>query len=1418
MDIQTLRQLLQIKNGQVRLNSTTIPTPSMNKFLLTYYQNQEIVISGAQAGAGDDGGNTIVIEGRGSSFLRVDQALLCAEIVWLPDQQDVRLTLRYQLIGDQPDTQTWTFARSFPNLPVVQDFRNSLADPGVSPLAQLRLMNSYYYVTTHSQQESVHGVLLEEGINFVGSCMPPASIQWLETLLGQDPSFVLYGTIKPPPLQGVTIVPLPETPKLYPWDADWTVYGITLQGRVGPGHSFGATLQLQAPVIHLYSPTDTDWLTHNPSYGPVLAITGVIQAPSAGISDTFSSELLLGVPSVVFTNDFSGVTLSKLTKLIDFTGNDRSGDDGLLASLPDELKKLGDALGSIELKSASIALSFGMRTGIKVKYVYLTVGLPEAEWETLGEICVKNIEATFYVMSPFNSSQRSLQVSLSGTLEVAGVPIEIGTDVPDFYIYGHLVQTEKLPLSTFNSFLPSGVQLTDLEVNQLYLNALPNQFMSLGFVIAEKTPWIIEIGKNGIRLEDIEVFLNKSLQPSSTSGTLSGWIIIDDHVSVQAAYDLNGDFSIRGGIDSISLSSLISWLVNDGIPLPFDLTFTQSTLLIEKTGQIYDFAFATQLDGFGSMAFELRKTTNGWGFVAGLELVQQASTMNGLSGLSLFERIFPYDRALLVFSSIQDTNFQFSDMAKFQNPSIKTKKIQLPEQAGGIQAGIYIYAETTLSMHQVTRAIAQLLHIPQDTELGFALFVGENPAENAKLTLSVTSQINKVTSLTAQFGGMLQNGDIGFFLMGTLHTQIQGQPTRFDIVLVVVENGLFVAGDMLNQGDKPLQFGVLQIRDVAVELGISFEGLPSFGFTAELDVEDFDSSIAIFLDLENPVNSMLAGSVSDVSLLNIADAMAGDANIPGAFKSVLDKVALKGIHTFVMDRNTAEALNNYQYKQISSAFKQFGGIQLPSSSGDIHLVVNTADKVWHLTDLTTMNHYELSMGNSGIQVSLEAQVYFVLADSGVTIANKLYPPGMKVKGKLELLFIEEELSVDIMPSKGIAIDADMSPIVIGSKTFFSLTGSSVQEGPKLSLSSYSDPSRPAPYKDPHLIIDAELQLLGATFLIHVFFDPAQESFEFEVKEGDFLGNSFDIHAHFKSLTDFGAGVEVRLGVDKDLDFGALGHLRLQADVDASVDLGAQGIRNAAAVKTSEEVDIFARAKLDFQWMGQDFHVLQFELDVSTEAFAQFSDIVIQTIKDFFYNIFKDVKQWLSYVFKNLLQGVEQVGDVLKNTFKQTWHEAAQLMKAVGYVASEITKEIATGFQMAIDEVESFVNDLFKVCSASTAYAMVEPPVARASGLHMLVDMAQTGKGQQLLYHYYFHQEQVKRILQQSPGLRDELHALSGPQTEGNPIGNTVFFLLGLCRYADKDLRSSLDETISLLVNHHKTYGWQDIQTFLQELN
>ncbi|MCB0000829.1 MAG: hypothetical protein KDE56_33930, partial [Anaerolineales bacterium] len=70
---------------------------------------------------------------------------------------------------------------------------------------------------------------------------------------------------------------------------------------------------------------------------------------------------------------------------------------------------------------------------------------------------------------------------------------------------------------------------------------------------------------------------------------------------------------------------------------------------------------------------------------------------------------------------------------------------------------------------------------------------------------------------------------------------------------------------------------------------------------------------------------------------------------------------------------------------------------------------------------------------------------------------------------------------------------------------------------------------------------------------------------------------------------------------------------------------------------------------------------------------------------------------------------EKVAQVLKDFFKKTWQEAAQLLHDIGYAAEQIINDIKDTFQEAEEKVREFVNTLFedvKECVVDSAYQIV----------------------------------------------------------------------------------------------------------------
>src|SRR5262249_400683 len=158
------------------------------------------------------------------------------------------------------------------------------------------------------------------------------------------------------------------------------------------------------------------------------------------------------------------------------------------------------------------------------------------------------------------------------------------------------------------------------------------------------------------------------------------------------------------------------------------------------------------------------------------------------------------------------------------------------------------------------------------------------------------------------------------------------------------ENGVLISGTM--QGT--IRFSPVQLSNLVLVIGLDFEGIPSLGIAATLDISNFDSSVAIFFDSVDPAKSMVAGAISNVTLLDIARFLAGQQDIPPGLDTVLGLIGLKELKAFSMPASLAPSLDNRDVSAISTAFKQYGSITLPGTSDLVLLVINKRGAVWHL--------------------------------------------------------------------------------------------------------------------------------------------------------------------------------------------------------------------------------------------------------------------------------------------------------------------------------------------------------------------------------------------------------------------------------------------------------------------------------------
>ena len=1285
MDFQELDQVLSLVNGKLTLAATSLPGAPLQALLSAYNGDQPLIIENAQKQTAAD---SVTVTGA-ASFMNVP-SLPVTSVFHLDVTGTPVATLRFTLIGPTPGPNSWRFSTSFPNLPFFMDYGKSLTKPQLNLLDELQLSNAAFVLTTQAGRDDAAGIPLSVGLNFVGTLKPTGLTGLFDTLLQGDKQVTLYGTITMPVATEVT----PPLPYLtYPWQTQWPLPGIQLQAALGTEFSISA-LKVHDTELRIYSPISSDWLAANRSYQPTTAMTGTLDVPSAAISVDVTAEITRNYPYVLIAGMFEGLDLDNLIKLADLA----NGSD-LFDGLPDDIKKLINNLGGLTLEGAAVGLTNSLSASA-IDYTYLIVGMPKLQWMVFPGFTIDSIFTDFIIDSPFSGQDRSVSVLVGGQMDVAGVPFSVSTEMPSFSVRAALVEGATLPLSDFfKQFLPELPAPPDLIIEEMQLIVVPGQEYSFTARMADDPGWTLDLGPTPLTISNVEISLSKQAA-GSPQGTFDGTIELDQDLLLVMRYDLPGNFIIRADLPEIKLLQLISRLSEIGLTLPqgFDIDLKQSYVLIEKQDGGLTFSAATDVEGLGLLAFTAQKQGQ-WGFAVGVDLKGGLSALPGLGVLAAFESFVGLDTLLLVLSSLDQPGFQFPDMAHFNAPALGNQNIKLPAQANGLVRGVNFYAALNTTRSDGFRALARYLGVDLNGSVGITIAVSlPDPATNSKLFLSVNEEIQKGTTLSGELGGLLQGGDVGAFLAAIVKTQVQGQPIEFDVTAVVLENGVLISGTV--QGTIHFDPAPVQLSNLALVIGLDFEGVPSLGIAATLDVVTFDSSVALFFDSNDPDKSLVAGAISNLTLLDVASTLAGQKSLPAGLDTVLGRVGLKDLSAFSMPATVGTALDGRDLGAISTAFQQYGKVAIPSTSDRILLVINEKGSAWHLTDMTTMYHYSLSRQGETISVDLQPQLYCVPGPLSTFIGSIQYQPGFDVIGEIDYLLLQAQVKVLISPNQGIAADVDVAPIVIVSQDFFAVTGAGGKGGPRLSLATYSQPNlTDVQLRGPHFLVSGNLRLLGVD-MFGVYVSITEHGLDFKVAEQVNPLLHVDLHGNFDSLTNLDVGGGIIVGIDRTLDLGPLGHLAVNVDVNGSLEAGYKA------------GGAYATFQGGFQYQGIQGNIPKISLDVTGPALQQIGDTLWSQVSDILTKLLKNADQWLTWLHNGIIQGAgqtaEEVGKVLSNVYQlsqdviatkthqilgygsqgvaealkgagATANDAARILKDMGYQTAEITTVIRNVF-------------------------------------------------------------------------------------------------------------------------------------------
>lgn len=1193
-------------------------------------------------------------------------------------QANVRLTMAFFLnqghaeLAVRMDLGTsWTFTGAFPVLAGTV-FQDVAIASGTEP--------SYVFASAPFTWPDLTNGTFATGMNFYATVQPTATAEPWQAVMAMLGPFVSTTAVGPVSITG----DLPQMSLTLGYVSTLTSYFPILKGHV------------QAQLV-----SDLQEVTNQA--GLLLGTSFDFGASKALQVYTILKPELGGV--VTFYGDFTGAELPTPAQAAqDFL--QLIGANDLYSSLPSTYQASTD----LYLQRLTLGIS---TASLKPVQVSLDIGMPEESpgW-ALGDFAsVSDVHLTANVLNPFDSATRTVSVIVSGGLDVptAGQPVDLVAQASATFAAGqpgvYEVQAGLAPGTDLalpagqlvNKYLPSAVNLPDITLSQLGVDfrfASPKNHYGLYAGLDPAHPLTFTFGG----AEAFEVrYANFHIENDSDKGGPGGGIvggIVIFGVETDFAYQAPGNFKVTALIPefTVDLPTMAHGLLGPAWALPSwmpAITFPKTSLYIERLGSgdaaAYTFALLAQ-PSWGTVIVQVEKQSSGWVFVGGLQLgTPKIAAFSGLSVLSGMDVMFKVNELLFLFvSGNLDKGFQFPPTTDFEGGS--GNDLVIPSFAGTVKAGFYFYGSMTLNVAE-QRNLELVQHMfSLDVNLTFQLlvFIGVNPMQNAYAQAALQGKINETTTLTGYIGARMEDGEPQFYLEGVVSTTVQGTdgPHQLEsrdkpqmgegitagFAFELTPNAAFLSVSLIGS----VVFGPVTLSNVVLVVGIDWELIPSLGFAAQINLSaygtTYDSSIALFFDSGDPAKSLVAGSVGDITLKQVADtivgAVTGGDKIPDWLAELLDQVGISGTSYVTMPSSAATALDNRDFDGITAAFNTaYKSASYQFTAENTLLVVGKTDLdkpgVWYLTNFPASNvimHYQVTTAQDGsLDASVEAQFYYCMPPGGGSVtlgpphAGLVFNPGVYLSGTIDFFMLHLTAQLEVKQNQGFSVDVEITDPVVVLDGYLQLTGYEDQKrGPRFSMSTYPvqgiDPKTKQPATLPaHFYLDGKLVFLDLVVATTVNVTSAGLMLLFMASVGDeSLGASFS----------FDASVDKSTGVT--IDFDAEVHIHNPTFELFDTRLGTLDLNASIAVGMSFHLDSdgvsLHLGASDVTIGDTTFELPALDLDVRAQELKDIPGIIYDALKDLIWNFLQDAEHWLEWVGQGLVAGFESILEVLEDVY------------------------------------------------------------------------------------------------------------------------------------------------------------------------
>jgi hypothetical protein len=932
------------------------------------------------------------------------------------------------------------------------------------------------------------------------------------------------------------------------------------------------------------------------------------------------------------------------------------------------------------------------------------------EWVVIPDlITITKVSQTLTSMAP--AGKATITGLLTGNVDLGKdgsvAKLVLNAGAPDFTFWGQLEEGCVVIVSDLVTYLiPTAVGIPTITLELFGFCCQPSgDNPTYSIEACFESDWVLDLSPIQMAITDASIDIaygpiddpvddeSGETVASTTSGNIGGSIVFNDTVKFDIDYTIPGEFDIRGEIERLSLSESITRLVNMDMPLPdgFDLVFTNCYVSIcygsGEDATSLEFQIGAEVEGLGSLAFDALKVGGLWGYATGLSMGNVSlSNVPGLSSLKPFDAYFAFKKLVFVVSTADLSHFTFPDASVFDGGTTTNSSVVLPT-GQGVVAGMNAYADIDLASQKELSLLQSFLHL--SGELSITLQVGlEDVETGSALYVTLAADINSNLHVDGSFGAKLIGGVLDLYMTGEVTTVLQGQDIVFDFTLTFVPNGAFMSGGY--QGT--IDFVIVKLSNLILEIGVDWEGLPTIGFGAQIDVADYESSVMVLLNSAVPTQSMFIASVSDLTLattLNTLCNLTDTSLVPDSLMSVLEMVGLSGTNHFTLedtDDTVSVSLNNRDVNAVSQAFAT-AGISLPSDSLQVIISVADSGTLWHVTDMVSVLHYRLTKEGSGTAINgtLDPQLYVVPQDTmlGVTTVQE----GLRLNGRLDLFGFYAELTVYISDSQGFWIEAEFSKIAIkvSGDLIFSFESADGTTGPSLSVCTYQNNQATEPDKQPpHFFADGAINVLGVVGVdVTMNFTETGGNFDMSVTVD---GAKFSLGGSYNNAYQFATDGSADVGVDATMDFGSIGKIHVVTSVGYAYEIEVTSATTGTAS---------ASGHFDFEGVG--FEIPRFTLDLSTDALANLVNDAVKDVEKYLGIYLADYQQWLNWLYDGVILGVdtaEQVGEILAATYELDYDTIATQTTEILHYGSDQVADALDGAGATADEtLDILVNTL-----------------------------------------------------------------------------------------------------------------------------